>query len=172
LTGITDSQGNVKTMVYDGLKRKTFMNDLDCGMVTYTYDDASNLKATVDAKGQQTTYTYEGANRILSEDYHDEGQPFSAGFAFDPTQPITSANRPDVAYFYDTPVASLPVGDDSTVTAANTKGTLAYVWDLSGEQHASFDARGRVEWTVKRIPDPLLQHSNTPSLQLVSYRIG
>jgi RHS repeat-associated protein len=170
LTGITDSQGNVKTMVYDGLKRKTFMNDLDCGMVTYTYDDASNLKATVDAKGQQTTYTYEGANRILSEDYHDEGQPFSAGFAFDPTQPITSANRPDVAYFYDTPVASLPVGDDSTVTAANTKGTLAYVWDLSGEQHASFDARGRVEWTVKRIPDPLLQHSNTPSLQLVSYR--
>src|SRR5262249_46022206 len=38
LTGITDSQGNVKTMTYDGLKRKTFMNDPDRGVVAYTYD--------------------------------------------------------------------------------------------------------------------------------------
>src|SRR5205085_1565925 len=29
LTTITDSQNNLKTMAYDGLKRKTFMNDPD-----------------------------------------------------------------------------------------------------------------------------------------------
>jgi YD repeat-containing protein len=170
LTRITDSQGNVKTLSYDGLKRKTFMNDLDCGITTYTYDEASTLKSTIDAKGQQITYTYDGANRILTEDYHDEGQPFSANFAYDPAQPISRANRPDVAYFYDAPVPGLPMGDGTNATALNTKGTLAYVWDLSGEEHTSHDARGRIGWTVKRIPDPLLQSSNTPSPPLVNYR--
>jgi YD repeat-containing protein len=172
LTRITDSQGNLKTMVYDGLKRKTFMNDPDCGMVTYTYDDASNLIETIDAKGQRITYTYEGANRILTEDYHDEGQPFSAHFAFDPTQPISRANRPDVAYFYDLSASGLPSGDGTTATAANTKGCLAYVWDLSGEEHTSYDVRGRVAWTVKRVPDLLSGSAsdirNTDSL--VSYQ--
>jgi YD repeat-containing protein len=170
LTQITDSQGNVKTLAYDGLKRKTFMNDLDRGVMSHTYDDASNLRATIDAKSQQITYTYDGANRLLTEDYHDEGLPFSANFAYDPTQPITPANRPDVVYFYDAPVPGLSMGDGTTDTAQNTKGALAYVWDLSGEEHTSFDARGRIAWTVKRIPDPLFQSSNAPSPPLVNYR--
>ena len=173
LTRITDSQNNVKTLVYDGLKRKTFMNDPDSGMASYTYDDASNLKETIDAKGQRTTYTYDGANRILTEDYHDEGQRFSANFAYDPTQPLSPANRPDVAYFYDTPVSGLPMGDGTTATAQNAKGALAYVWDLAGEEHTSYDARGRIAWTVKRIPDPALASTvspQPPATGLVSYR--
>jgi YD repeat-containing protein len=169
-TSITDSQGNVKTLAYDGLKRKTFMNDLDRGIMTYTCDDASNLGSTMDAKGQQITYTYDGANRILTEDYHDEGLPFSANFDYDPTQPISPDNRPDVAYFYDAPVSGLPMGDGTTATAQNTKGALAYVWDLSGEEHTSYDARGRIAWTLKRIPDPLLESSNVLSAPLVNYR--
>jgi YD repeat-containing protein len=48
-------------------------------------------------------------------------------------------------------------------TATNVKGKLAYVWDLSGEEHTSHDARDRVSWVVKRVRDPL--HG-----QLVSYR--
>ncbi len=170
LTQITDSQGNVKTLSYDGLKRKISMNDLDRGVVNYTYDDASNLKQTIDAKGQLITYTYDGADRMLTEDYHDEGQPFSANFAYDPTQPISPDNRPDVAYFYDAPVSGLPMGDGTTATAQNNKGALAYVWDLSGEEHTSHDARGRVAWTLKRIPDPLLESSNMLSAPLVNYR--
>ena len=75
-----------------------------------------------------------------------------------------------MAYFYDAPVPGLPMGDGTNATALNTKGTLAYVWDLSGEEHTSHDARGRIGWTVKRIPDPLLQSSNTPSPPLVNYR--
>ena len=159
LTRITDSQGNVKTMIYDGLKRKTFMNDPDCGTVAYTYDDASNLKETLNAKGQQITYTYDGANRILAADYLDDN---SFEFSYH--------RSPDVAYFYDEPADSVDSGDGSRSTARNTKGMLAYVQDTSGEEHTSYDARGRVEWTIKRIPDPLLQDSNAPPLQLVSYR--
>jgi hypothetical protein len=46
---------------------------------------------------------------------------------------------------------------------------VAYVWDLSGEEHTSFDARGRILWNLKRIPDPALLSSNSPPSALVSY---
>jgi RHS repeat-associated protein len=143
LVRIADSQDNVKLMQYDGLKRKTSMNDLDAGISTNAYDDASNLIETVDARGQRITYTYDGVNRILTEEYHDEN---STEFSYGRT--------PDVAYFYDEPAASVDHGDGTRATAGNTKGLLAYVDDASGQEHTSFDARGRVEWTVKRIPDP------------------
>lgn len=158
LTKITDSQGNVKTLSYDGLKRKTVMNDLDCGVVSYAYDDASNVKSTLDAKGQQITYTYDGANRILTEDYLDDN---SAEFSYH--------RSPDIVYFYDQPAASVDNGDGTRSTASNAKGMLAYVQDTSGEEHTSYDARGRVAWTIKRIPDPVLQSSNAPG-PLVAYR--
>ncbi|MCP4104549.1 MAG: hypothetical protein GY749_03275, partial [Desulfobacteraceae bacterium] len=38
-----------------------------------------------------------------------------------------------------------------TVTAKNTRGFLSWVKDQSGEEHNSYDERGRVEWVVKRI---------------------
>src|SRR4030095_12824982 len=69
-----DSQGNVKLMGYDGLKRMTNMNDPDRGRMTFTYDDASNLRETIDARSQHTVYTYDGANRIKTEDYQDGGR--------------------------------------------------------------------------------------------------
>lgn len=160
LTRITDSQGNVKVMRYDGLKRKTFMNDLDCGMSTNVYDEASNLIETIDAKTQSITYTYDGANRILTEDYHDEGSP-----------EFSYRRSPDVVYHYDEPPASVDQGDGSRATARNVKGALAYVEDTTGEEHTSFDARGRIEWTVKRILDPEISPTLSPdSSKLVAYR--
>ena len=158
LLKITDSQGNVKTLSYDGLKRKTTMHDPDCGTVSYSYDDASNMKSTLDAKGQTIAYTYDGANRILTEDYLDDNSP-----------EFSYHRSPDVAYFYDQPAASVDNGDGTSSTAVNTKGMLAYVQDTSGEEHTSYDARGRIAWNIKRIPDPVLQVSNTPG-PLVAYR--
>ncbi len=163
LTHIRDSQNNQKWFQYDGLKRKTFMNDPDRGVMKFEYDDASNLLATEDAKGQRIRYTYDGANRIRTEDYLDEGQPLSRNFAFNPLRPVSVTNRADVVYFYDTPLTRLDIGDGSVGTATHVKGKLAYVWDLSGEEHTSHDARDRVSWVVKRVRDPL--HG-----QLVSYR--
>jgi len=145
LTRITDSQNNVKLMRYDGLKRKTWMNDPDAGISTNTYDDASNLIETIDAKGQRITYTHDGANRLLTEDFHDE---VSTEFSYH--------RSPDVSYFYDDPAATVDLGDGTRSTARNTKGCLACVLDASGEEHTSFDPRGRIEWTVKRISDSTL----------------
>ena len=167
---ITDSQMNLKEFRYDSLKRKTFMNDPDRGHMTWIYDDAANLIESIDAKSQRITYTYDGANRILTEDYHDGVLPL-----YVPSGPITPKNRPDLAYFYDVPVPDLDHGDTTTGTARNTKGMLAYVWDLSGEEHTSYDLRGRIEYTVKRIPDPIFapQGARTTNyFSLVSYKTG
>ncbi|MGZ9130712.1 MAG: hypothetical protein ACXW4Z_23290, partial [Candidatus Binatia bacterium] len=58
--------------------------------------------------------------------------------------------------------------------ARNTAGQLAYIWDLSGEEHNSYDERGRLEWRVKRLPDPHFEIALNaePSTTLVSYRTG
>ncbi|GAB4172324.1 MAG: hypothetical protein Fur0032_11700 [Terrimicrobiaceae bacterium] len=125
LTGITDSQLNVKTMRYDALSRMTFMDDPNRGTLDYEYDDASNLTKSTDAKGQVIKLTYDGANRILTEDYLD-----AAGFS------------PDVAYHYDKPG---PKG------GSNLRGQLAWVSDLSGQEHLSYDERGRIASRSKRL---------------------
>jgi RHS repeat-associated protein len=44
------------------------------------------------------------------------------------------------------------------------------VWDLSGEEHISYDARGRVEWTVKRIRDAGPSGTVLEDSPLVAYR--
>ena len=129
LTRITDAQNNVKTMIYDGLKRKTEMNDPDQGGKLYVYDNAGNLIQTTDNKGQVISFTYDGANRLLTEDYHDD-----------------AAITPDVTFHYDAPSAAYP-------DAANLKGNLAWVEDLSGATFFSYDARGNPLWTVKRVHD-------------------
>ena len=167
-TGYTDSQGNEKEFRYDALSRKTFMNDPDRGVMFWSYDDTSNLTESRDAKDQVIRYTYDGVNRLLTEDYLDETlTSITAGFSFNPARSISATNRPDVAYFYDLPVSKLDLGNLTTATAQNAKGYLAYVWDLTGEEHTGYDARGRVEWVVKRTAPP---PANPQSL--VSYRTG
>jgi RHS repeat-associated protein len=142
LVQITDAQNNVKTLAYDSLKRKVSMNDPNRGVMAYAYDDVGNLTQTTDAKGQVITYAYDFANRLLAENYLDQGGG--------PGDPV------DVAYVYDTPSTNLAFGDGSTGTATFTGARLASVIDLTGEEHFSYDARGNVLWTVKRIRDPIL----------------
>ena len=139
---ITDAQGNRKRAAFDGLSRKVFDGDPNRGSTTYAYDDASNLRETVDAKQQRITYEYDGANRLVAENYHDEGTPFSA-------------NRdPDVRYVYDRAGFEAELPDGRRATPRNTLGRLVSVFDLSGESHRSYDARGRVEWRVNGIRHP------------------
>ncbi|MGO8926297.1 MAG: SpvB/TcaC N-terminal domain-containing protein [Limisphaerales bacterium] len=155
LTHITDSQNNQRWFRYDGLKRKLFMDDPDRGTMTYTYDDGSNVRQALDAKGQQIQSTYDGVNRLLTERYLD-GLPLP---------PWLTNSIGNVIYHYDTPAGPIDIGDGTTATPQNTKGRVAWVQDLSGEEHTSYDARGRVAFVVKRIPDPMFG-------QLASYRTG
>lgn len=156
LTGYTDSQGNQKHITYDGLSRKTFMDDPDRGHMYYAYDEASNLTQTTDAKGQSVDYTYDGVNRLLTETYQ-------------------GSNEPVVRYHYDAPVGEVSPGsyygngvpqsyitnlrtgvapeEGAGLTASNTLGQLAWVEDEAGQEHYSYDARARKKWTIRQIND-------------------
>ncbi|MDR4504178.1 MAG: hypothetical protein MRK01_05195 [Candidatus Scalindua sp.] len=179
LTGYTDSQNNQKIMEYDGLSRKTFMNDPDRGYMTYTYDDASNLRETVDARGQIIKYRYDGVNRLTAEfygtgksvadvEYHydEPGVSVGLGDLWEGIQPKMIAEAILTGKGHDSGLdlngdSTLDVSDivkakrmfpqDNTVNAENTKGFLSWVRDQSGEEHNSYDKRGRVRWVVKRI---------------------
>lgn len=142
LVRITDAQNNIKSVVYDSLKRSIALSDPDRGSMTYQYDDVGNMTGTTDAKGQVISFAYDFANRLVAENYLDQG-----GGAADPV---------DVHYVYDTPSTQVDFGDGRAGAAEFTAGRLASVADLSGEEHRSYDARGNVVWTVKRIRDPQL----------------
>lgn len=129
LTGIIDAQNNSKTMTYDGLGRKIAMEDPDKGHMEYEFDPNSNLIRTLDNKGQEIHFSYDGADRLVEIDYLD-----AAGIT------------PDVRYHYDTVSTEYPY-------AANLKGRLAWQEDLSGGSFYSYDSRGNEDWQIIRIAD-------------------
>ena len=143
LSGIRDSQGNLRLMRHDGLGRRIALHDVNRGLLRFSFDAAGNVIETVDAKGQRVTYGYDGLNRLVSEDYHDAGSSFSSGRDLDASLPVTDANRPDVVYTYDVPLGPVHLGEGRRVLPANTRGFLVSVSDLSGEKHVSYDERGR-----------------------------
>lgn len=126
LVMIEDNQNNIKMIRYDCLGRKIFMNDPDRGRMYYTYDDTGNLIKTCDNKGQIVKYTYDAANRTLTEDCNED------------------TNRVEVSYYYDTQSSDHP-------EAANLKGQLSYVLDQSGAEYCSYDERGNALWIIKKI---------------------
>ena len=69
----TDPLGNVLQLNWDGLGRKTSMNDPDLGHWTYGYDGNGNLTSQTDAKSQTITMQYDALNRITLKDLPPTG---------------------------------------------------------------------------------------------------
>ncbi len=143
----TDTQDNVESVTYDSLRRKLFINNPDRGHMTYAYDDAGRLLQTTDANTQVIRYTYDFANRLLTENYWNQGGG--------PNDPV------DVTYIYDTASNNVDLGDGTSASATLCGGRLSAVHDLSGETHNSYDERGNILWTIKKIKDPILQTNAT-----------
>jgi RHS repeat-associated protein len=158
LVRLTDAQNNVKVLRYDGLRRKIALEDPDSGIWSYTHDAASNLREVQDAKGQRTRYTYDGINRLEAVDYLDDN-----------VAAFSHRRSPDVRFHYDRPPSPVDAGDGGHFAARNTVGNLVRVEDTSGDEHISYDVRGRKEWIVKRIPDPFASGSSS-STPWAAYR--
>ena len=149
LTRIADAQDNVRTFVCDGSSARSASAILIAVLCTFAYDSASNLTNTLMQKASRlatptTAPTGSGQNlprRSALAPLADNRRALSTNYS--------------VAYHYDVPNPNLPQGDGTTATARNVKGALAWVEDLSGEEHNSYDERGRTETVVKRIADPL-----------------
>ncbi len=132
LSEIEDAGGNVRWMRYDGLGRRIAANDCNRGATTYTFDRGGNLIDTLDARDQRIVYRYDGVNRMVQEDYLDDGTALSAG------------RTPDVRYHYDEPSPAHP-------TLPNTRGHLAWVEDVTGAEFRGFDARDHLETRIKAV---------------------
>ncbi|MBI3868329.1 MAG: hypothetical protein HY299_07335 [Verrucomicrobia bacterium] len=155
---ITDSQGNVKAFRFDGLGRKVFVNDPDRGSLTLVYDDGSNQIESVDAKGQRCVATFDGGNRLSTCDYLDDASP-----------EFSYHRSPDIRYHYDAPAGPVPVGDGTFMTGQNLRGRVAWIEDEAGEEHYSYDGRGRATQIIRRLTDLNMALAAGESAPLVSY---
>jgi RHS repeat-associated protein len=130
----------------------------------YAYDDAGELVGTSDARGCGENFTYDGAGRLLTEDYSPCGaqgpyslpsmtSPASGGlgpvgyeviYSYDtaPQQPFTETSRILRPSNYATSVS------DSNGLSSLLRGRLVTVWSRGKTQWNSYDARGRVIQTA------------------------
>jgi RHS repeat-associated protein len=118
----------------------------------YAYDYAGELIATSDARGCGENFSYDGAGRLLAEDYSPCGEqgvytaPASSGM------PITNPNGYEVVYWYDSAplqpftTANIQRPSDYATSAGSPylKGRLVASWSIGKTQWVSYDGRGRV----------------------------
>jgi RHS repeat-associated protein len=75
LLKITDALSNIRNLTYDGLSRRTSIEDLHAtgdstfGAWNFAYDAASNLGTSTNPNGNIVVYTYDSLNRPLTENY-------------------------------------------------------------------------------------------------------
>lgn len=122
LLSVTDAKGNISTMTYDTLGRKTAVHDPDMGNWSYVYDASGNLTKQTDAKGQVLWFQYDALNRRVQKDFT--------------TQKTLGSG--DVRYTYDG-------------TTNNRKGRLQQVVDASGTVVFQYDSVGRILQTEKSL---------------------
>jgi len=128
LLTVTDALGNVTTMSYDVLGRRTGMNDRDMGTWSYQYDPAGNLTQQTDARSCVTTFSYDGLNRLTSKVYSGSLSQCN--------------NTPDVTYTYDTFASGSNYGKGRRTAMSDTSG---------GSTTWTYDERGRVKQEIKVI---------------------
>ena len=119
---VTDAHGNDTEMLYDSRSRKIDMRDPDMGHWQYAYDGAGNLIHQIDAQGQSLSFEYDALNRRIKKILPGEA---------------------DVIYSYD--------NDFNDPETTHGVGRLTQLVDGSGTTRFSYDARGRVNTTVKTV---------------------
>jgi len=122
LTQVTDAAGNVITMTYNALGRKTEMSDPNMGQWTYEYDDAGNMTMQTDALGQTTVLVYDELQRLVRKQRADG--VLLAEYTYDDFDP-------DLGQY--------------------GHGRRTGMTDLSGSTHSTFDQRGRLTKEIKSI---------------------
>ena len=102
---VEDTLGNVTTIAYDTLGRKTSIDDPDMGFWQYTYDKNGNLLTQTDAKNQTIHLTYDELDRVTAKTY--------------------STGDPTISYAYDNP--AVPNGVGRLASMSNGIATTEYL---------------------------------------------
>ncbi|MDZ4241569.1 MAG: toxin TcdB middle/N-terminal domain-containing protein [Candidatus Omnitrophota bacterium] len=134
LTQTQDAHGNITTIAYDKLGRKTGMNDPDMGDWQYEYDINGNLLAQTDAKQQQLDFVYDNLNRLT-----DKTGPFAL----------------NVSYLYDTIESGFGKGRLGQVQYGAGTDQTGFEYDALGREVASVKTIGSQSYQVNRSYDAL-----------------
>jgi len=144
LRNITDHPGNVTSIIYDSLGRKTAMNDPDLGAWSYVYDRVGNLVSQTDARGITTLFSHDVLNRKTLVDYPRDQ---------------------DITYIYDQ-------GTIGTLSQINQSlGSTSYQYDQRLRKITEQRVMDTFSWTTTWQYDALdrVTRQTNPDGQLVQY---
>ncbi|MGE4069846.1 MAG: SpvB/TcaC N-terminal domain-containing protein [Lysobacterales bacterium] len=164
-----DARGNEVAYRYDGVNRllsEHYATPSENTGNALSYNQRWIAPGEPPARPADVAYHYDGIAGPIETGYDPEPRTTPAILVDaildrEPEQPgfdLTSdglINALDVARSVELGTSRTGTGGPlipfEVVTARNVRGTLAWVRDQSGEQHNSFDPRGRPEWVVKKI---------------------
>lgn len=166
LCSVTDPGGNTTNWFYDVEGRPITKTFADSTSVRFSYENTINrLKSITDAKGQSTSYTYNGDNTIAGIGYSSPSQnaPPPVSFTYDPAYrrvlTMNAGAGGSFTYTYN-PVNGSTLGANQLaslqVSGSFANDTVAYQYDewarsigrtVDGSANSatlSFDSLGRV----------------------------
>ena len=117
LKTVTDAAGNLTSINYDLLSRKTSMSDPDMGGWSYTYDSDGNLETQTDAIGTKLKFVYDALNRMTEKRQC--------------TIADCSAYTVLASYGYDS-IANGNYGKGKRTSMTDASGSMAYKYDVRG----------------------------------------
>ena len=124
----------------------------------YTYNHAGDLVGTSDARGCGSNFGYDGAGRLLVEDY----SPCQTDHAAYSAPNLAGGNGVEVAYLYDAaPASFLGVARPANyqLNSANfLKGRLVATLSRGAADWTAFDGRGRAVQGLRQIKKPGAAH--------------
>lgn len=127
-----DAKGNVTTIDYNTLGRKTQMTDPDMGTWKYQYDYAGNLTQQDDAKGQSLRFEYDQLNRLKTK---TDLNLIRVNYTYDQLNTINGKGRLNNAKYYN--------------------GSSYFLYDDLGREKQSVKAIGENYYEVNRTYDAL-----------------
>ena len=148
LVEVEDDAGNVTSVTYDLMGRKTQMTDPDMGTWDYSYDFNSNLVSQTDEKGETTFFEHDELNRVKRK-YYNYDNLVNTYYSYDNTA-VDDNGIGKLHYVEYVDAATVPatvtvktyesydnmgrLTEESKGIAGNqTLYTTQYIYDLSGK---------------------------------------
>jgi len=92
LKTVVQNSSRNRSFVFDSLSRMTSSTNPEAGTVAYAYDVDGNVFSKQDARGVVATYAYDALNRLTGKAFTDGTAP--VGYYFDGKLPITASTSP------------------------------------------------------------------------------
>ena len=130
--------GQMRTFAYSTLSRLASATNPESGTVSYAYDLMGNVTKRTDARGVETTCTYDGLNRLTDRSYTNVQLPQGG-----------TVSTPPVKYYYDT--QALPSGAPAFARGKSVGRLVAVTYggaaSTTGNYSGGYDELGRPHYS-------------------------